>query len=86
MARFLKNLVGGIICLILLVTLVNAATTGCPEEAYEEVVVAPGDTLWSIVRRHGVQGDPRRMIDEIRRLNSLADARLHPGQKLLLPR
>lgn len=86
MARFLVNVVGGMICLILIVTLVNAATTGCPEEAYEEIIVAPGDTLWSIVRVHGGKGDPRRMIDEIRRLNGLTDARLHPGQKLLLPR
>jgi hypothetical protein len=86
MAKFLGTLLRGMVCLVLLVTLVHAANTGFPEEAYEEIIVAPGDTLWGIVRLHGVKGDPRRTIDEIRRLNSLTDVRLQPGQKLLLPR
>ncbi len=50
------------------------------------VVVQPGDTLWSIAREHmGQEGDPRRLIYEIGRLNGLQSSLIYPGQTLLLP-
>ncbi|HHW54327.1 MAG: LysM peptidoglycan-binding domain-containing protein [bacterium] len=50
------------------------------------VVVKPGDTLWSIAREHmGQEGDPRRLIYEIGRLNGLQSSLIYPGQTLLLP-
>ena len=50
------------------------------------VVVEPCDTLWSIAREYmGQDGDPRRLIYEIGRLNDLQSPLIYPGQTLLLP-
>ena len=51
------------------------------------MTVQPGDTLWSLAQRHG---NPRAYIldrvDALARLNDLApNARLVPGQKLMVP-
>ncbi len=43
------------------------------------VVVAPGDTLASIARRHGVS------IGELMRANSLGSERIVAGQRLVIP-
>jgi LysM repeat protein len=49
-------------------------------------VVRPGDTLWGIARRQvGPRADPRPAVDLLARANHLADARLVPGQVLVLP-
>jgi LysM repeat protein len=50
------------------------------------IVVAPGDTLWSIAARSAPGRDRFRTIDEIRRLNGIHDYTVHPGQRLILPR
>jgi len=50
------------------------------------VVVHPGDTLWSIAARYAPRSDPFAVIDDIRRLNSLSDYTIQPGQRLTLPR
>jgi LysM repeat protein len=49
------------------------------------VVVAPGDTLWSIAQAH-YGGDPRPHVEQILRLNHLDSPRLLPGQSLQIPR
>lgn len=50
-----------------------------------EVVVTPGDTLWSIARRHASEeADLRAVVEDILRLNGLEDARIRPGQVLLV--
>ncbi len=50
-----------------------------------EVVVEAGDSLWSICKELGVKGDIRRVIYQIKRINHLSDARIYPGQVLLIP-
>ncbi|MGH3739787.1 MAG: LysM peptidoglycan-binding domain-containing protein [Micromonosporaceae bacterium] len=50
-----------------------------------QVVVRPGDTLWSVARQHEPSEDPLATIEEIRELNDLPDYTVHPGQTLLLP-
>lgn len=51
-----------------------------------EYVVEQGDTLWAIAARFGPpQLDPRTYIHQIRKLNGLASANIHPGQVLRLP-
>lgn len=50
-----------------------------------EVVVRPGDTLWSVAVRHEPSQDPSVTIEEIRRLNHLTGYTVHPGQTLQLP-
>lgn len=47
--------------------------------------VRPGDTLWSIAERELPGRDPVRAVEEIRRLNRMADYTVHAGQRVLLP-
>jgi len=49
------------------------------------VVVAAGDTLWSIASAHAPDEDPRSVVDAIQELNDLEGATLQPGQVLRLP-
>ena|SRR5438309_11748885 len=49
------------------------------------VVVAPGDTLWSIAQAH-YAGDPRPHVEQILSLNHLSSPQLIPGQSLQIPR
>ncbi len=52
------------------------------------VVVASGDTVWTIAEKAvGNRGghDIRRVVHEINRINEIEDAKIFPGQKLLIP-
>lgn len=50
-----------------------------------EVVVAPGDTLWSIAKRHvGKEVDIRAAVRDIMALNHLSSAVLRPGQVVMV--
>jgi LysM repeat protein len=51
----------------------------------DSVVVAPGDTVWSIATAH-YRGDPRPHVEAILAVNRLATPILRPGQALQLPR
>lgn len=55
-----------------------------PASAPSQVVVAPGDTLWSIAERVAPQRDPRPVIAQIRKLNGLPSGDVQAGQTLLL--
>ena len=48
-------------------------------------VVQPGDTVWSIAARNDGGRDPRLEVDAIIRRNGLQDARILPGQALVVP-
>ncbi len=51
-----------------------------------EVVVASGDTVWSIASQYGVEGvDTRRVVYEIEQMNGLTDYSIQPGQVLIVP-
>ncbi|MGY1826855.1 LysM peptidoglycan-binding domain-containing protein [Blastococcus sp. SYSU DS0541] len=50
-----------------------------------QVIVEPGDTLWSIAGAVAEGRDVRDVIVDIRRLNRLDTAQITPGQVLLLP-
>ena len=52
------------------------------EYAYTEVVVQPGDTLWSIARTQVPSEDPRDIVGSLRDLNQLESADIFPGQVL----
>ena len=47
-----------------------------------QVVVQPGDTLWSIAKSHVPNQDPRDVIGATREKNQLLSATLSPGQVL----
>lgn len=62
------------------------STTAFHSARYLTYVVAQGDTLWAIAAKFGPPRlDPRTYIYQIRQLNGLASANIHPGQVLRLP-
>lgn len=62
----------------------RAASVG-PALTTVEVVVTPGDTLWSIARRHvGKEVDLRAAVDDIIARNHLSSTTLRPGQVLVV--
>lgn len=50
-----------------------------------EVRVKSGDTLWSIAKEYSNGKEIRAFVEEIKEENSLTDANLKAGQKLLIP-
>ena len=52
--------------------------------SYEIVVVAPGETLWSVAAAYAT-GDVQGLINEIREVNNLKGYDLQAGQKLRVP-
>ena len=52
--------------------------------SYEIVVVAPGETLWSVAAAYA-SGDVQGLVNEIREVNNLNGYDLQAGQKLRVP-
>ena len=53
--------------------------------SFETVTVGAGESLWSIAERIAPASDPREVIGDIERLNSLEDSAVLPGQTLAIP-
>ncbi len=73
---------------VLLATAAQAARSGsvAPGGHVAKVAVGPGQSLWSLAEAFDPDSDPRVIVQEIRRLNSLAGDELQPGQVLWVPR
>ena len=52
--------------------------------SYSVVVVAPGETLWSVAAAYAT-GDVQGMVNQIREANNLKGVDLQAGQKLRVP-
>ena len=52
--------------------------------SYEIVVVAPGETLWSVAAAYA-SGDVQGLVNEIREVNNLQGFDLQAGQRLRVP-
>jgi LysM repeat protein len=50
-----------------------------------EIVVSPGDTLWSIAKAVSPQADPRVTIYEIKAMNLIEGNSVYPGQIIRVP-
>lgn len=50
-----------------------------------QVVVRPGDTLWSIAASHYPNADPRAEIASIQQANHLKSVDVYAGERLTLP-
>ena len=61
------------------------AFSGSDHTVVRHYVVRPGDTLWSIARAARPAADPRMVIDQIQRTNSLPTSSIVPGQRLDVP-
>ncbi len=75
--------------LSLAVTLPVLSSTvhAAPPVAYATVTVRPGETLWALAERSTpASADVQSTVDAIIGANHLADASLHVGQKLRIPR
>ena len=62
----------------------NVAGSTSSEPSYSVVVVAPGETLWSVAAAYAT-GDVQGLINEIREVNNLKGYDLQAGQRLRVP-
>jgi hypothetical protein len=62
-----------------------ASSAPAPHAARHTVIVAPGQTLWSLATRIAPHDDPRLVVAEIESLNHLGGASVQAGQQLLVP-
>ena len=81
-------------CVVLSLTVVMAAgfasQSGAGQDvastapSYEIVVVAPGETLWSVAAAYA-SGDVQGLVNDIREANNLTGFDLQAGQRLRVP-
>lgn len=57
-----------------------------PGRGVTRVLVGPGQNLWSLAEAYDPDADPRFVIQDILRLNSMAADQIQPGQILWVPR
>lgn len=67
-------------CMFTLIFTINAYSKDIPQ--YDYVVVAEGDTLWTIASNYSTDGDIRELIYEISKENNIKNAIIHPGDKI----
>jgi hypothetical protein len=95
-ARQAKRLARSVSTLSLLVVIgagfstISAASdettnTGSVKSKYVQVVVTPGESLWSIAALVAGQGDIASVVADIVEVNSLKSADVAAGTKLLVP-
>lgn len=73
---------------VLILVLISIAITsqGSKTIEYRNITIEKGDTLWSIVTSYQSNDiDPRKMINQIKRINGLKNAVLQPGQTIKIP-
>jgi hypothetical protein len=76
------------VALVLATVGVGVAATAqqAPLEAAGHVVLQPGETLWDVaVRSAGPGVDPRRQLDDLRRLNAFGHGPLDAWTVVLIP-
>jgi Tfp pilus assembly protein FimV len=77
------------VCTLLATGGAAAASHGSPRAGYQgmhQVVVRPGQTLWSIASAAEPTADPQTVIQQIMTANSLPGAVIHAGQVLWVPK
>lgn len=77
-----------LVTVLFLTTVWAVIQVGQRYQEYEmiEVVVRPGDTLWSLARQYAPSMDPREAVYIIRTANGGIDpGRVQPGDVLLIP-
>jgi len=67
----------------------RATSHGQPRAGYQgmhEIVVRPGQTLWSIASAAEPQADPRDVVQQIMTANAMTGTTISVGQLLWVPR
>lgn len=75
-----------VICIVSSFTIIsikNRTYANKEEKIFIKYTVKEGDTLWSIAREY-TEGDPRKLIYEIRESNNITPI-IYPGQEILVP-
>ncbi len=88
--KFNKFLVISIIFSFILTSMAIFSSTfvnsSMKNSAMKEVLVAQGDTIWSIAKAyHQSDYDIRELIYHIKKVNKLTTAQIYPGQTLYIP-
>lgn len=60
------------------------ASSSTETQAFQEVTVLPGQSLWQIALSVAPDADPREVVAEIELLNGIAGA-IQPGDRLAIP-
>jgi hypothetical protein len=85
----LAGAVAAAVCTLLAAGGAAAASHGSPGAGYQgmhQVVVRPGQTLWSIASAAEPTADPQSVIQQIETANSLPTSTIRAGQVLWVPR
>jgi hypothetical protein len=64
----------------------NHGRAGAGYQGMRQIVVQPGQTLWSIASKAEPVADPRLVIDQIMTVNAMTSAVIQVGQLLWVPR
>jgi hypothetical protein len=73
-------------CLVLTLLFLNPLiSSGTRQQQYATVYVGEGDTLWSIAARIDPDGNIRKLIYEIKRLNGMQDEYIQTGAAIKVP-
>jgi LysM repeat protein len=88
---WLTTLSFGLMLAISLISLFGIATASAKassevsNSSTTQIVVAPGETLWTIAARVNPEIDPRAVIEDIKALNVISGSEVYAGQVLLVP-
>jgi LysM repeat protein len=63
----------------------HGVSPGAAPQHVSQIVVQPGQTLWSIATQADPQADPRLVIQRIIAVNKLAGGSIVAGQRLVVP-
>lgn len=85
--RMRRNRLLVLLTVVLMLLCITAYAWGDTKSVtYQEVIVSPGDTLWSIAGEYtDLSEDVRKTVREIKRINDGAENTLYPGDVLLVP-
>jgi LysM repeat protein len=79
-----------LVAVVMLVATATAQATSSPpsrgSQGLAQVVVGPGESLWSVAERADPDQDPRVIIPQIMDLNALTGDVVYAGQRLWVPR
>jgi FOG: LysM repeat len=65
--------------------LMVSANNGETHNSYNTVCVSSGDTLWQIAQKYNPNGDIRKLVKEIRKMNNLSSSVIYAGEELKVP-
>lgn len=65
--------------------LMVSANNGETHNTYSTICVSSGDTLWQLAEKYNPNGDIRKLVREIKKMNSLNGSEIYAGEELKIP-